>query len=428
MTIAVDEKGRRRLDLDDISRRFEADQQAERERANALAPKVEPEPSDSRLARLEEENEKMRAMITSALEARSRAREFMTIWSDPRKLPDLIQEIFIAHPNVVEIAKTSPEAARQAARLIAHLGVTYELHPLISGMIYAWIDNGKLYVEVGYRGYLEMIKRNTHLDVDGPREMTPEEKRLHGVGSEDHGGICFIHDWKRLERFTRRGLPAPQPHYGIGIWRKKNSRGKEDNVPASKGPQWVADKNALKDVARRVLDFSIVRTADLDIPELVYDDEGSLWTLPVPAAAWLKNPGIVKRFEALLNEHRVDEADFNVFIGHDWHYTMLEPDAIKSKLDDYLASRPQVMEGVFVDVPADPPAEAVAPEPEAPPAPVAAQPEPDPAPKEPEPVKKAPKVATCTNCGLDPADADGPYPNLCPKCASAKADADAARA
>jgi hypothetical protein len=350
-----DARDQRRDEIEELHRRVEADQQVELEAqqaraASAVTIHAAPETDADKLARLEAENEKMRVMITGALDTRSRARDFMTIWSDPKKLPELAQEIYTSHPNIAKISKdAAPIVAQQAARLMAHIGVTYGIHPLINGMIYAWLDGGKLYVEVGYRGYQEMLHRYEHYDIDGPREMTPEEKVLHGVGPEDKGAVCFIYDWKRMERFKANDLPAPTPFYGVGIWRANNNRGKADNIAASKSNQWMAEKNAIKDVARRVLSFDIVQVAKQDIPEVGYDDEAGLWTLPVPMAEWVKNPSSAAKFKKLLEDREIDEAAFNEFIGHDWRYTTLSPDDIKAKVDEYRIANPKIVNGVFVE-------------------------------------------------------------------------------
>lgn len=423
-------EGAERYDLDDIEARLAADR--ERELAERPRMVVKVESPDDKLARLENENQRMRAMINGALEARNRAREFMTIWSDPRRLPELIQEIYISDPNIAAIQKAMEkenypapaiaETCQRAARLKAHIAISYQLHPLVPGMIYCWFDRGAVVTEVGWRGYQELVGRHEHIEIDGPRPMTDQEKALHDVGPDDRGGIVHIYDWKKSDRFTSRGLPAPAPVVGIGVWLAKNPRhgGRADGVPDGRSNQWVAEKNALKDAARKVTTYEIVNTATLavDVIDMVQDTETGVWSLPVQTAQWLKDQSSLSRFVKYMNELGITDDDLNAFLGYNWRYAVLSPEEMKLKADECateLKAAPRL------------PAEAthteeVAPEPVAEPAPEVKSKKPETGPK----ADFAPKK--CRNCGIDDADPLNLVDEtLCTRCANAEADRQAAK-
>ena len=427
MALTTTDSGPRRYDLGDIEARLKADRDAE----EAARPKgtlaTVPDP-DSELARLKVENERMRSMINSALDARSRAREFMTIWSDPRKLPELIQEVYLTHPDIPKLRKDlNDEAARRAARTIAHLAMMYEVNPLIQGMIYTWADGDKAVIEMSYRAYSEMIHRYEYMDIDGPRPMTDEERKLHGLGPDDRGAVVTIEDWHRVERFTKHGRPAPAPYLGIGVWRERNARGKQDNIANGRSAQWQAEKNAIKDAARRALPFAVRKTADADIVDLEYDDEAGMWRLPAPVAEWVKRPDAVNRFAALLAEHDIDEDAFNDALGHNWRYTTLEPSGLREMFDTYIAARVQVVEGQAIETPE--------PEPEPAPKKTTAKPkaaatdvtnaDPEPPEADHPPVGSEPK--RCANCGIEAAVETGLGDEYCETCAKHLANKEAAK-
>ena len=402
-----------RFNLDEMGARLEELERAEKVKlgldpdGKALV-KVEDAPA-AELVKLRDENDKMRALINRVLDARNAAREFLTIWTDPRKLPALIQEIYNSHPDIEKLRQeVGIEAAQRAARQIAHMALTYELHPLISGMFYAWEQDGKIIVEIGYRGYNEMLKRD---GMDwSTRAMTPEECLRHGVNAEDRGYLCFVHDWARLDRFRTHGQPDPEPYRGIGIWRKGNG------VPKSKSSEWVSEKNAIKAAARMALRFAVVKTADADTLDFVYNADEGAWSMPIQTAAWLNNPALQGRFAALLASNGLTEDEFNAFLGHDWHYTQLEPEAIHEKVLECAKVRlAVVIEEVEAALETEPPALQAT---------ESAEEKSD---GDSELPAEVSTPAMCANCGVETAAGDGPYPDLCLTCARRKADAQAAQ-
>jgi hypothetical protein len=413
-----------RLPIDEITARVEADIAAEREQAHAIVAAsttaaVEETPE---VERLRQDNERMHALITRVLEARNQAREFMTIWSDPRKLPELIQEVYMSHPDVQDLKKKlGEEQAQRAARLIAHMALTYEIHPLIRGMIYAWDQDGKVIVEVGYRGYSEMLKRDG-MDFD-TRPMTDDECVIHEVGKQDRGYLCFVHDWDRADRFVKHGEPVPPPYRGVGIWKPSYQ------VPKTKSGDWRAEINALKDAARRALSFAVTRTADAQTLDFVYSVTDDAWIMPIEIADWLKFPSIVRRFEEYLSSLNITDEEFNAHLGQDWRYTTLQPDEIKVKADECAAARNNAIDGVFEEKVAEPATEVPteAPEPEVP-AVFEAPKEIKPASKRASKTRRKPakpaEQAMCENCGVEPGE-ETPFGVYCKTCAERKAEADA---
>ncbi|MFA6270744.1 MAG: hypothetical protein WC657_06090 [Candidatus Paceibacterota bacterium] len=425
------QEGAERYNLDEIEARLQED--SERELAERPRVIVRAETPDDKLVRLERENDRMRAMIYGALEARNRAREFMTIWSDPSRLPELIQEIYISDPNIAAIQKSMEsskenypatviaETCQRAARLKAHIAISYQLHPLVPGMIYCWFDRGAVVTEIGWRGYQELVGRSEHIEIDGPRPMTDEEKRLHCVGPEDRGGIVKIYDWKKIDRFASRGLPAPEPVTGIGVWLAKNPRhyDKPDGVPDGRSAQWTSEKNALKDAARKIVTYEIVNMAALgdNVIDLVHDTESGVWSLPVQTAQWLKDQTGVARFVKYLNEKGVSDDDLNAFLGYNWRYSVLSPEEMKLKADECVAARssaPKLIEGAPVEKRPDVPEQ---------------KPEPSPKVKAEKPPTgqkpdNAPKCRLCDNSADVLNLVDG---TLCGACAGKEADRMAAK-
>ncbi len=359
-TITMTEE--RRLDLDAMDKREEEMKREEKIRLglDPDAPrkdlvKVEEQPTDE-VAKLREENDKMRALISRVLDARDAAREFMTIWSDPRKLPELIQEVYNSHPDVAKLRSDDQipaEQAQRAARLIAHMALTYELHPLMSGMIYAWVDGAKLIVEIGYRGYNEMLKRDG-LDWS-TRPMTDDERHQHGLKDDDFGYLCFVEDWARTDRFRAHGKPDPEPYRGVGVWRAENplKYNKPDPVPSTKSGNWVSEKNAIKDAARKSLSFAVTKTADPNVLDFAYRADEGVWSMPIQTAAWVNHPAAAARFQKLLADSGITDEEFNAFLGHNWRYTTLEPNDIKAKVDELIQSRQVATPAAVVEKPAE---------------------------------------------------------------------------
>lgn len=406
-----------RLDLDAMDARMKAEAEREREEARAKLETIRRANGESgeesavvqieqsKLDQLREENGKMRAAMNHFLEARNSAREFMTIWSDPRKLLELVQEVYMSHPDVQTIREeVGLECAQRASRLIAHMALTYQIHPLMRGMIYAWIQDGKLIVEIGYRGYGEMLKREV-MDFE-TRAMTADERADHDLGEQDRGWLCFVHDWERIERFTSHGQSAPLPYRGVGAWRaanpKKSGGTYPDPVPRSKSGDWVAEKNAIKDAARKALSFAVTKTAQADAIDFTYSRTDDAWVMPIETAQWLQWEQAVERFEQLLAERTITEEEFNALLGHNWRYTNLDSDAIKARLDAYVEQRDQALKGAF--------SERSSPGQETPAKP---------------PAKGKNESQTCSNCQVEPGE-DTPVGFLCPTCARKLADMDAA--
>jgi hypothetical protein len=386
------------------------------------------ETPEQKLARLTEENERLRRMIAHSIEARNSAVEFVNLWADPRRLPDLVQEVYQSHPDIPTVReKINEETALRVARLVAHLAVTYQVHPLISGMIYAWPDGGVARVELGYRAYVEMLKRHS-LDFDGPHEMTPDQRAEHNLKPEDRGALYYVYDWPRMERFARYGREC-KPFIGLGIWRAAS-----DKFPKSKSGQWVAEKNALKDAARRALSFAILQLANADVFDAAYDQELDVWSIPAPTADWTKDPAVVKKFEELLAEHHVTDEEWNQQLGHNWRFTPIEREAMRARVLTYVDGRPAVVNGEVVPEtpaptaePAPVPVEAASPavEPVEPKAPESA-PEPTESGQKADTAPETPK-AKCASCGKANATGEGPYPQYCKRCANKLLDADAAK-
>jgi hypothetical protein len=425
----------RRLDLDAMDTRIAEIETQERAQNPGLS--LTPETPEQKLERLMEENERLRRLVNRSIEARNSAVEFVNLWADPRRLPDLVQEVYQSHPDIPKIReKLNEETARRVARLIAHMAVTYQVHPLISGMIYAWPDKGVARVELGYRAYMEMLKRHS-LDFDGPFEMDDAQRAGHNLLPEDRGAVYLVYDWPRMERFRRFGREC-RPFTGVGIWRPREEKDeKGDNFPKSKSGQWVAEKNALKDAARRALSFAILELAHADLLlDATYDQEVDMWSIPAPTADWTRDPLVTGKFEELLAEHGITDEEWNARLGHNWRYTSVEREAMRQKVLDYVQGKPAVVAGEPVTqpdstgepesgAPAEPVAEAAgqAVEPTEP----AAEPEGE---KEPEPIPEAvqaPLSVPCSVEGCSEPGEDTPEGWLCPTHARKKADAKAAK-
>jgi hypothetical protein len=284
-------------------------------------------------------------------------------------------------------------------------------------MIYTWPDKGVARVELGYRAYMEMLKRHS-LDFDGPHEMPPDVRALHNLQPEDRGAVYYVYDWTRIERFRRFGREC-QPFMGIGIWRFKNARGESDNYPVSKSGQWVAEKNALKDAARRALSFAILALAT-ETFDAAYDQELDLWSVPAPTADWTRDPLVTAKFEELLAEYGIPDEEWNRHIGHNWRYTSIDREEMRQKVLDYVAGKPAVVAGEVAaqtDATSEPPAlDRPAVEPTA-----------EKAPEEPAEAVQAPLIVPCSFEGCHEPGADTPEGWLCPTHARKAADASAAR-
>jgi len=438
-----------RLDLDAIDARMTELREKEMAETASVSPGIYAMTTvdlPAEVQKIKDENERLRHMVLSAMDSRNRAREFMTIWSDPRKLPELIQEIYISDPDIANIKKAMTKSdqnyppdvieatAQRAARLKAHVALTYELHPMVPGMIYSWVDKGAVVTEVGWRGSTELINRHEYLDTDGPRPMTEAEKELHGIGPEDRGAVFFVHDWQKMDRFLSHGLPAPAPVQGVGAWRAKGQYGKPDNIPQGRTGQWVAEKDAVKDAARKTIAYPVRKMADAEILDVVYDTESGMWRLPINTADWLNDQRAVTRFENLMKEHGITDGDFNEFLGYNWRHSQLDPVAIKAEFDRFLSQRDAIDSTAIVIDPADDlnTTTVLVEQPKPAPMPAPARNKPAAQPEasadletdgetEPPKVKDAgvaaPAPKMCKNCGLEPAVETPVGNDLCESCA-----------
>jgi hypothetical protein len=427
-TIHLDDDGddSRRLDLDAMDARIAEIEAQERAQHPGLS--LTPETPEQKLARLMEENERLRRMVGRSIEARNSAVEFVNMWADPRRLPDLVQEVYLSHPDIPKIsAELSPETGRRVARLIAHMAITYQVHPLIAGMIYAWPDDGVARVELGYRAYMEMLKRHS-LDFDGPFEIDEEQRALHGLKPDDRGAMYLVFDWARMERFRRFGREC-QPFRGLGVWRNNQT------VPKGRSGQWVAEKNALKDAARRALSFAVRELAEMQwMFEVTYDQDVDVWTVPAPTADWVRDPVKSGRFEKLLAEHGITDEEWNAHLGHNWRYTDLDPQEMHQRFLAYVQGKPAVVTGEAVTPPettGEAPQTGATSTPTPPAAETADSQAVDPAaattPEGAAEAVQAPLIVPCSFEGCDEPGADTPEGWLCPTHARKAADANAAR-
>lgn len=132
------------------------------------------------------------------------------------------------------------------------------------GHLYAWKKGNKFIVMIGYQGYLHKAQQQRQF-VHDTREMTESERAAHGLGVDDVGAICELYDSEKAAQWRTMGM-EPRPVKGMAIWRKG------DNVPTSKSPLWVAEKNATKDAIRRLgLGFGSLVIPEL--PGFEYDRE-----------------------------------------------------------------------------------------------------------------------------------------------------------
>lgn len=147
----------------------------------------------------------------------------------------------------------------------AQVAYNMELDPNPAvGHLYGWFDSqGRFIIAVGYQGYLYKAQKK-HQFFHTTREMTPDERALHALDPDDVGAVCEFYEMERARMAREIGLD-PQPLIGIGIWKGKRAwddkkkEWKSDNVPVSKSPFWVAQKNAVKDAVRQLgIGFSLI--------------------------------------------------------------------------------------------------------------------------------------------------------------------------
>lgn len=148
---------------------------------------------------------------------------------------------------------------------IALIAFNMELDPSPGvGHLYAWKKGGKFIMMIGYQGYLHKAQQQ-HQFVHDTREMTETERAAHGLKDGEVGAICELFDNEKAQQWRAMGM-EPRPIKGMAIWRKG------DNVPTSKSPLWVAEKNAVKDAIRRLgLGFGSLVIPEL--PGFEYDRE-----------------------------------------------------------------------------------------------------------------------------------------------------------
>jgi hypothetical protein len=125
------------------------------------------------------------------------------------------------------------------------------------GHLYPCTFKGVFTVIIGYQGYLYKAQQQHEFYYNPPREMTPEERELHGLEPGDVGAVCELIEMKRARWAKELGMPVPLIR-GTSVWKKKaryddkDKEWKSDNVPQSRSPFWVAGKNAVKDAIRQL--------------------------------------------------------------------------------------------------------------------------------------------------------------------------------
>lgn len=127
---------------------------------------------------------------------------------------------------------------------------------------------------IGIRGLRRKAREQSLYSIN-VRPMTPEELQEHGVRIEigDIGCACelYRHDQTREAADINRLAGAPiitiKPIIGIGIWRKaypEINQYKDDPVPHSKSPSWVAKKRAEADALSQAFNIKTPYSDEVD--------------------------------------------------------------------------------------------------------------------------------------------------------------------
>lgn len=145
---------------------------------------------------------------------------------------------------------------------------------------------------IGIRGLRRKAKEQALYSKDF-RAMRDEEIEEHDVRACDVGYICelFRHDLTKeaaqINQLAGQPVIPIKPIIGVGIWRlayKEIAQYKDDSVPHTKSPAWVARKRAEADALSQAYDIGInLPYSDVGNHNLeIADTEDAGWSVVVP--------------------------------------------------------------------------------------------------------------------------------------------------
>lgn len=315
----------------------EPEKDSEQPQDTTLVVAAEP---DSRLAEVLAENERLRKALVATDEARNHAREFLTLYGDPARLPDLEQKLYQMLPNAKQIGLAG-------AKLVAALAVAYRLNPFVEGMIWAYVDDHVIRVRMGYMGWLEKMHQDSQLEVLEPRPMTAEERQQHGLKPEEHGSVVEVYDLAAMQRYQKYGIPNYRPKIGIGIWRPDE---KKSFVPVGRSGHWRSEIRAINDVGKRSVRFALEALAGLGEIGVAFDEENTMWTIEAdPPADWTQSPEGIVKAENYLKTIGLADDEVNDALGMaDWRQTWLNAQDWKDLVDAIARkNKDEAIDGTF---------------------------------------------------------------------------------
>lgn len=144
---------------------------------------------------------------------------------------------------------------------LTHICYTMGLDPSPAvGHIYVYKEGDAIKIVIGYQGYMFKAKQQHQFFVYAPRPMTDEERQVHRLQDGEIGAIVELIKVDEAMQAKALGLPIPRV-VGSAVWkpviewwdRKENKKKSRPNsVPNGRTGLWVAEKNALKDVLRKL--------------------------------------------------------------------------------------------------------------------------------------------------------------------------------
>lgn len=146
-------------------------------------------------------------------------------------------------------------------------------------LIYAWVQDGKFIVHIGYKGWLAIARRHKDF-VDTYKALDRDETIAHGCDPDKDIVVeCSLYDLdkaKELQPLIEAGILPPDAAAtkGEGVFRKG------DNVPKGRSPYWVARKRAVKDAATKmIVEVFNITAPDISADGGYYDMDGDSWVI-----------------------------------------------------------------------------------------------------------------------------------------------------
>lgn len=297
--------------------------------------------------------------------------------NEHRRALDIVDPRTIAADELRAAIKASPKYARyapDAQEFIFNVARLTGLNPVFE--LHYFENRGELILTPDYKALERRARdRYPHLMVRD-RQLSPQEMRDRGIPQQDidEGSIAvevqitnlvdaFLAKLAGVEYTPWRGVAWAAAKKDEEEWvkgatgksyKKKTGRRVAADVPHTRDLYFRAWTRAIRAAFYQIADLGIDMNVTIpggtrDQDEFHFDLDARLESAVTAQlgagqgddrAAWVQNPDTVAAFEAWFAKHGIEQDVFNHWLGHDWHSTTLDEQAMRAKIAQFVANPP----------------------------------------------------------------------------------------